>query len=710
MASLGSFKKGIVYTKGGLGQTGISLPSGAAPAATHLLDIYSGAAAAYSVFKLSSTATNSLRARRQHDSAELDIGFVGDTLDTAALEAFTNSIFENALEFDGVNDNVSFTAVSKPALTNGLCFGFWLNFSSTPNFEYILGDSTNGNQWFRWNNSTSATFRSRSAGAATTTFSFPAISTSTWYYIAVSLNGGVNEMWINGTKYTGDTDNYDNENISFDLIGESSGAYGQFILDELFVKTESSLTQQNVDDLYNGGLGATATSVIASPNVYYKFNESGTDTTAVDASGNSNNGTLNNFPASGMWVSHPGGNYDAFVTTYYDQSGNSSNFIQASAAEQPMIVNAGVVVTSGGVPAVKFDGINEYLSNTVDLFGEARLDQFFLTDTDGDTAYIFPNSSITSYYGMIAYDGNTSTVTTSPSYGSPSLYQNGVPINVTNRTTVYNDTNGRKVISHIDAVTSIWAEYRFGFWSPGVLNFGGKLSALVAYTSDQSANRVGIETVLDSLYNPAGVFSFGNALSFDGVNDYVSIGSPVSMSSEATVNMWVKFSDLNTRLISDTSNTAVIWTPSSTSVRVYCGGNFQDFVVPTMSLGTWYMITATRDAANGWRVYLNGTESTSGLQVRSGTFNVNRLGNLGSVYSDIVLDEVSILEGTTASDIQIASLYNSGNGANANTVLGSTSLYYRLNGSGTDTTAVDDSGNSNTGTLNGFTGTYWVAH
>ena len=468
---------------------------------TYLLDTYSGAAAAYSVFQLSSTATNSLRARRSSDNVEQDIGFVGGTLDTSALEAFTNSIFENALEFDGVNDNVSFTAIAKPALSNGLCFGFWVNFSSTPNFEYILGDSTNGNQWFRWNNSTSATFRSRSAGAATTTFSFPAISTSTWYYIAVSLNGGVNEMWINGTKYTGDTDNYDNENISFDRIGEGSGAYGQFILDELFVKTESSLTQQNVDDLYNGGLGATATSVIASPNVYYKFNESGTDTTAVDASGNSNNGTLNNFPASGMWVSHPGGNYDAFVTTYYDQSGNSSNITQTSASIQPKIVSAGVVVTSGGVPAVKFDGVNDYLSNTVDLYGESRLDQFFLTDTDGDTAYIFPNSSITSYYGMIAYSGNTNT-STSSLYGSPTFYSNGSAVDMTNRGTVYTDTNGRKVISHIDAVTSIWPEYRFGFWSSGFLNFGGSMSALVAYTSDQSANRVGIETVLDSLYNP----------------------------------------------------------------------------------------------------------------------------------------------------------------------------------------------------------------
>ena len=633
MGGFGGFIRGIISSGASIGgHDGMGSPSGSAPAVSYLLDTYSGAAAAYSVFKLSSTATNSLRARRQHDSAELDIGFVGDTLDTAALEAFTNSIFENALEFDGVNDNVSFTAIAKPALSNGLCFGFWVNFSSTPNFEYILGDSTNGNQWFRWNNSTSATFRSRSAGAATTTFSFPAISTSTWYYIAVSLNGGVNEMWINGTKYTGDTDNYDNENISFDRIGEGSGAYGQFILDELFVKTESSLTQQNVDDLYNGGLGATATSVIASPNVYYKFNESGTDTTAVDASGNSNNGTLNNFPASGMWVSHPGGNYDAFVTTYYDQSGNSSNFIQASAAEQPMIVNAGVVVTSGGVPAVKFDGINEYLSNTVDLFGEARLDQFFLTDTDGDTAYIFPNSSITSYYGMIAYDGNTSTVTTSPSYGSPSLYQNGVPINVTNRTTVYNDTNGRKVISHIDAVTSIWAEYRFGFWSAGILNFGGKLSALVAYTSDQSANRVGIETILDSLYN-----------AYDpDATAYITAAGITDATEQAAVNQLV----LDLKGTGSTTNNTDVWSdsdriypisPTSLTAAKY---NLKD---PTKNI-TWYNTpthATTGVAGNlvdtygdtGFIPSVDGDVNSMAITVSTATVNTINTGVAMGVYS-----------------------------------------------------------------------------
>ena len=207
------------------------------------------------------------------------------------------------------------------------------------------------------------------------------------------------------------------------------------------------------------------------------------------------------------------------------------------------------------------------------------------------------------------------------------------------------------------------------------------------------------------------LFAFSNALSFDGVNDKLNIGTPVSLSAEATINLWVNFTSFtNNRLISDNVNTGVIWCPTTTSVRIYCGGGNRDFVVPTMSLGTWYMITATRNATDGWRVYFNGTESTSGLQTRAGTFIADRFGNLSSGYSNMVLDEASILEGTTASDTQIASLYNSGNGADANAVLGSTSLYYRLNGSGTETTATDSSGNSNTGTLVNFTGTYWVAH
>ena len=122
MASLGSFKKGIVYTKGGLGQTGIALPSGAAPAATYLLDIYSGASAAYSVRKLSSTTTNSMRVRRSSDNSEQDIGFVGSDLDTASLLSFVGANYGFVVtlydQSGNGNDATNASAASQPQVVS----------------------------------------------------------------------------------------------------------------------------------------------------------------------------------------------------------------------------------------------------------------------------------------------------------------------------------------------------------------------------------------------------------------------------------------------------------------------------------------------------------------------------------------------------------------------------------------------------------------
>lgn len=53
---------------------------------------------------------------------------------------------------------------------------------------------------------------------------------------------------------------------------------------------------------------------------------------------------------------------DAFVQTWYDQSGNSKHVTQATAAAQPKIVAAGAVLTSGGKPTVRFDGTDDILA------------------------------------------------------------------------------------------------------------------------------------------------------------------------------------------------------------------------------------------------------------------------------------------------------------------------------------------------------------
>ena len=56
----------------------------------YLLDLYNSEGA-YSMRKISSTATNCIRVRRSNDNAEQDIGFVGDDLDTTSLLSFVGA-------------------------------------------------------------------------------------------------------------------------------------------------------------------------------------------------------------------------------------------------------------------------------------------------------------------------------------------------------------------------------------------------------------------------------------------------------------------------------------------------------------------------------------------------------------------------------------------------------------------------------------------
>lgn len=56
-----------------------------------------------------------------------------------------------------------------------------------------------------------------------------------------------------------------------------------------------------------------------------------------------------------------------FITTWYDQSGNSKNAIQTIAASQPRIVNSGVIEKENNVPIVRLLGANR-MSTTSPVF------------------------------------------------------------------------------------------------------------------------------------------------------------------------------------------------------------------------------------------------------------------------------------------------------------------------------------------------------
>jgi hypothetical protein len=97
--------------------------SGISQFTSGLLDTYTGAAAAYSLRRLSISYTGSaIRVRRASDNTELDIGFVGEGLDTSALTSFcsgTNGFVKTWYDQSGNGrDGTQTTAANQPQIVS----------------------------------------------------------------------------------------------------------------------------------------------------------------------------------------------------------------------------------------------------------------------------------------------------------------------------------------------------------------------------------------------------------------------------------------------------------------------------------------------------------------------------------------------------------------------------------------------------------------
>ena len=98
--------------------SGLVIGAGGGGGGSYLVDDYSPIVA-YSVNKISSTATLCCRVRRASDNAEQDIGFVGDVIDTASIETFVgfgNDAFITSIYNQGTGGGIY--DLNNPVLTN----------------------------------------------------------------------------------------------------------------------------------------------------------------------------------------------------------------------------------------------------------------------------------------------------------------------------------------------------------------------------------------------------------------------------------------------------------------------------------------------------------------------------------------------------------------------------------------------------------------
>ena len=190
------------------------------------------------------------------------------------------------------------------------------------------------------------------------------------------------------------------------------------------------------------------------------------------------------------------GTNDGFVTTWYDQSGNTNNTTQATATKQPKLVTNGVIELENGQPSVVYSGGQSLFTNS---YTQGAISQpvsiFTVANRNSNNGYIFDgNSQRIANVNTKYFFAGTAMLTTFPLtiqfLGSWMANTTASELYVNSNL----DTSGNIGTSGMDGLF-------LGSRKGAAGNFMvGSIQEFIIYPSDQSANRTGIETNINTEY------------------------------------------------------------------------------------------------------------------------------------------------------------------------------------------------------------------
>lgn len=245
---------------------------------------------------------------------------------------------------------------------------------------------------------------------------------------------------------------------------------------------------------------------------------------------------------------------------------------------------------------------------------------------------------------------------------------------------------------------------------------GGSLDWATNQATDESGNgNTGTLVNMSTTSSPvAGIV--GQALQFNGSNQYISLGRNV-IGQTLTWSAWVYVSSLSAdRAILGGSN-------GGPEFRIDKSGNLQFLDQNTAVIATsvgmvpvnkWTHVVLTYDSSGNYRFYIDGSAAGSGTNLHS--YTTTSPLDIGTSYSSVPVDwfkgsiqEVRIYNRVLTAT-EVARLYNAGKtvvgSSPTNLVTNGLTAYWTFDGADTNWTAnttTDVSGNGHTGTLTNMT-------
>jgi hypothetical protein len=204
---------------------------------------------------------------------------------------------------------------------------------------------------------------------------------------------------------------------------------------------------------------------------------------------------------------------NGFVTTFYTQVG-TKNVTNATATQQPQIVSSGALITRNGFVSIKYDGSNDNLFNWSSGFVNTSDVSYFSVSqndvansngtihTQGQTSnasvrtfcdrrvnklHLAISNSTTTYVSTLSIQRDDSNLRLLSSFVNSSKQMSSFDNGETGSTDTWTGTNNSEGLQLGQQHLSTW--------------LNGSINCFGAYNTDNSANRVAIETILNNYYN-----------------------------------------------------------------------------------------------------------------------------------------------------------------------------------------------------------------
>ena len=188
---------------------------------------------------------------------------------------------------------------------------------------------------------------------------------------------------------------------------------------------------------------------------------------------------------------------DGFVSIWYDQSGLGNNLTQTSAANQPQIVSLGSLILKNSKPAIFYADIQALETNTP-TFSEPS--NFFCVNSIDEPVSARTNRFVSTKIGLPAYLGKIASSDTIIAFNGTVLDTLTIPsTNQIIYSFLCNTTTSNVYMDNVLKASGISGSRDFTGFSI-VIN-GGTSQELIAYQTNQDANRSGITTEINNYYN-----------------------------------------------------------------------------------------------------------------------------------------------------------------------------------------------------------------